>query len=63
MVGRNDDEPGCTLSDAVERWTPREIWQRYRAIAEEDIPLLDLWNPVQEEARRLRAQIDRILTD
>ena len=58
MVGSNDDEPGVSLSDALERWTPQELWQRYREIADHDIPLVNPWNPVpvQDEARRLREQ-------
>ena len=65
MVGSNDDAPGVTLSEAIERWTPQEIWQRYREIADQDIPFIDPWNPVpvQDEARRLRGQIERILTE
>ena len=43
MVGSNDDEPGVSLSDALECWTPQELWQRYREIADHDIPLVDPW--------------------
>jgi hypothetical protein len=63
MNGRDDHEPVLSLDEAVELWTPKEIWQRYRQMAEVDIPLVNPWDPLQEEARRLRGQIERILTD
>lgn len=57
---------GIPLWEAIERWTPREVWQRYREIAQEEIALVILPagpTPLQQEASRLRIQLERILTD
>jgi hypothetical protein len=65
MNERDKQEPGLSLDAAVERWTPKEVWQRYRQIAKEEIPLIIPANPnpLSEEARHLRAQIEQILID
>jgi hypothetical protein len=55
---------GIPLWEAIERWTPRELWERYREFAKYDIPLLILGqkeDPRHAEARRLRSKIDKIL--
>jgi hypothetical protein len=63
MPERQPEDWGIPLWEAIERWTPEEIWRRYRGIAKEDSSyFIDFCNPVQEEARRLRAHIERILT-
>lgn len=65
MKGRDDQEPGLSLDQAVERWTPKELWQRYREIAKADIPLYFPADPdpMVLEAYGLRGQIEHILTD
>ena len=65
MVGRNDDAPGVTLSEAIERWTPQELWQRYREIADQDIPFSTPGTRFRCRTRPVacRGQIERILTD
>jgi hypothetical protein len=57
---------GIPLWEAIERWTPKEFWQRYRQIAHEDTPYFIFPpgpTPLQQEANRLRMQLERILTD
>ena len=57
---------GITLWEAIERWTPKEVWQRYREIAQEDVPYFIFPpgpTPLQEEAGRLRIHIENILTE
>ena len=47
---------GIPLWEAIERWTPKEFWQRYRQIAHEDTPYFIFPpgpTPLQEEANRL----------
>ena len=65
MKGTDDQEPGLSLDQAVERWTPKELWQRYREIAKADIPLFFPTDPdpMVLEAYGLRGQIEHILTD
>ena len=55
---------GIPLWEAIERWTPRELWESYREFARYDIPLLILGqreDPRHAEARRLRSEIVEIL--
>jgi len=40
MPGRQPENWGIPLWEAIERWTPRELWERYRKLAEYDIPLI-----------------------
>jgi hypothetical protein len=57
---------GIRLWEAIERWTPKEVWQRYRQIAHEELPIMIFPpgpTPLQQEASRLRMQLERILTD
>jgi len=57
---------GIPLREAIERWTPKELWQRYREIAHEDIPHFILppgRTPLQKEANRLGIQIAEILCE
>lgn len=65
MPGREPDDWGIPLWDAIERWTPRELWERYRELAEYDIQLMipGRDDPRSEEARSLRARISEILID
>jgi len=57
-------DSGVSIWEAVERWTPTELWQRYREIAGHDILLIVLSeDPLQSEARRLRSEIGKILID
>jgi hypothetical protein len=64
MVERRAADQSFSLREAVERYTPRELWQRYFEIAKEEIPLIIIpnWNPLNMEARHLRGKIERILT-
>src|SRR5688572_10265497 len=55
---------GIPLWDAIERWTPRKLWERYRELARYDIPLLILGQPQdprQTEAWTLQSEISKIL--
>jgi hypothetical protein len=63
MQGRHKGDLGIPLWEAVERWTPRELWQRYRELASHDIPLIILGReePEQVEAMKLRSRIEDIL--
>jgi hypothetical protein len=66
MPGRKPEAWGVPLWDAIERWTPKEVWQRYREIAHEDIACFIYPpgpSPLQQEAYDLRTQLERILTD
>ena len=66
MPGRQSEDWGISLWDAIERWTPRELWERYRALAEYDLPMIILGgrdDPCSHEARRLRSRISEILVD
>jgi hypothetical protein len=57
---------GIPLWEAIERWTPRELWERYRELAEYDVPLIILGgreDPRSDEARRLRFRISEILVN
>ena len=65
MPGRQPEDWGIPLWEAIERWTPRELWQRYREIAEYDIPLIILGaeDPRSEEVRRLRSRITELLVN
>lgn len=57
---------GIPLWEAIERWTPKDVWQRYREIAQEDVPYFIFPpgpTPLQEEAGRLRIQIENILIE
>lgn len=40
MPERQPEAWGISLWEAVERWTPKEVWQRYQQIAEEEVPYL-----------------------
>jgi hypothetical protein len=66
MPGRQPEDWGIPLWEAIERWTPRELWERYREIAEYDISLIirgGREDPRADEARRLRSRISEILVD
>ena len=66
MPGRQPEDWGIPLWEAIERWTPRELWERYREIAEYDIPLIILGaeeDPRSEEVRRLRSRITEFLVN
>jgi hypothetical protein len=66
MPGRQPEDWGIPLWEAIERWTPRELWERYRDLARYDIPLIILGergDPRSDEARRLRSQISEIMVD
>jgi hypothetical protein len=66
MPGRQPDDWGIPLWEAIERWTPKELWQRYREIKSEDLPIFILPsrpNPLEEEAGRLRARIEYVLRE
>ena len=63
MRGREPEDWGIPLWEAIERWTPRELWERYRELANHDIPLIMLGSedPEQDKAVRLRCRIQEIL--
>jgi hypothetical protein len=65
MPGRQPEDWGIALWEAIERWTPRELWERYRELAEYDIPLIipGAEDPRSEEVRRLRSGITEILVN
>jgi hypothetical protein len=66
VQGRQPADWGIPTWEAIERWTPRELWQAYLRIAENDIPLIILGgpgDPRSDEARRLRVRITEILVD
>jgi hypothetical protein len=66
MPGRQSGDWGIPLWDAIERWIPRELWERYREFAAHDIPLIILEGPGEpraDEARRLRGRISEVLVD
>ena len=61
MSGRQPEDWGIPLREAIERWTPRELWESYRELEDYDIPLLILGqreDPRHADARRLRSEID-----
>jgi hypothetical protein len=64
MAEKHAAARSLTLKEAIERHTPKEVWQRYWAIAEEEIPLLIFRDPsvLNMEARGLREGIERTLT-
>jgi hypothetical protein len=63
MPGRQPEDWGIPLWEAIERWTPRGVWERYRELAEYDIPLIILGaeDPSSEEVRSLRSRITEFL--
>jgi hypothetical protein len=64
MPGRQQEDWGIPLWQAIERWMPRELWKRYDEIAEYDIPLIipgGREDPRSDEARRLHSRISEIL--
>jgi hypothetical protein len=66
MPGRQPENWGIPLWEAIERWTPKEVWQRYREIAWEEVPYLIFPpgpTPLHEEAERLRMHIEYVLTE
>jgi len=65
MPRRQPEDWGIPLWEAIERWTPREVWERYREIAEYDIPLIILGaeDPRSEEVRRLSSRITEFLVN
>jgi hypothetical protein len=65
MPERQPDALGIPLREAIERWTPKEVWQRYRAIAREEVPFIfpPGPTPLHEEASRLRVHIEHVLTE
>jgi hypothetical protein len=65
MPGRQPEDWGIPLWEAIERWTPRELWERYRELARYDIPLIILGaeDPRSEEVRRLHSRITEILVN
>ena len=62
MPGRQPENWGIPLWEAIERWTPRELWERYRKLAEYDIPLIipGAEDPRSDEVRRLHSGIGRV---
>jgi hypothetical protein len=58
-------DAGVSIWEAVERWTPTELWHRYQEIASHNIPMVVLggMDALQREARHLHAEITRILID
>lgn len=62
MPGRQPDW-GIPLWEAIERWTPSELWEQYRELAEYDsfIRSLGTEDPRSAEVRRLRSRIAEIL--
>jgi hypothetical protein len=42
MNGRDEQEGDLSLDETIERWTPKDVWQRYREIAEEEISFFPL---------------------
>jgi hypothetical protein len=65
MPGRQPVYWGMPLWQAIERWTPRQAWEKYRELAEYDIPLIipGREEPRAEEVRSLRARIAEVLID
>ena len=66
MPGRRLEAWGIPLWEAIERWTPREVWQRYREIAQEEVSFFTVppgRTPLHEEAERLRMHIEYVLTE
>jgi hypothetical protein len=66
MSGRQPEDWGIPLWEAIERWTPKEVWQRYREIAREEVPVLIFPpgpTPLHQEAERLRRHIEYVLTE
>ena len=65
MPRRQPEDWGIPLWEAIERWTPRELWEMYRALAEYDIPLIILGpeDPRSEEVRRLHSRIAEFLVN
>jgi hypothetical protein len=65
MLGRQPEDWGIPLWEAIERWTPRELWERYGEIAEYDIPLIisGTDEPRSEEVWRLRTRIAEFLVN
>jgi hypothetical protein len=66
MPGRQPEDWGIPLWEAIEHWTPRELWKRYRELAEYDIPLIILGGPEDprsEEVRSLRSRITEFLVN
>jgi hypothetical protein len=66
MPGRQPEDFGIPLWEAIERWTPRELWERYREIAEYDIPLIIRGaeeDPRSKEVRRVRYRITEFLVN
>jgi hypothetical protein len=51
--------------EAIERWTPRELWEPYLRIREYDLPIVPLpgSDPRYDEAQRLRWRIAEILVE
>ena len=62
---RQREDWGIPLREAIERWTPRELWERYRELAEYDIPLIipGAEDPRAEEVRRVHSWISETLVD
>jgi hypothetical protein len=65
MPGRQPKDWGIPLWEAIERWTPRELWERYREIAQDDIPLMILGaeEDPRSEAGRVRSWITESLVN
>ena len=66
MPARQSEDWGISVWDAIERWTPRELWERYRALAEYDLPMIIVGgrdDPRSHEARTLRSRIGEILVE
>jgi hypothetical protein len=63
MPERQPEDWGIPLCEAIERWTPRELWERYRELKEYDIPLILLGreDPRSEDVRRLHSRMTEIL--
>ena len=64
MADASGADPGVPLREAVERWTPGELWRRYWEIAGHDVALLIPGaDPLQDEALGLHRRIAEILAD
>jgi hypothetical protein len=66
MPGRPPEDWGIPIWEAIERWTPKEVWQRYQQIAEEEVPYFIFPpgpTPLHQEASRLRMHIEHVLAE
>jgi hypothetical protein len=67
MSDQHDPNEGVSAWQAMERWTPKELWQRYKQIAVNDTYQMFILGPgvpldlQHQEASDLRAPITKIL--